>query len=163
MVLVLKLLLLAVLSFIAYQDFKERMVFLFLFPCFAILGGYLYFDTTFTLVFFYNVLINLFFIAIVLLFCFLYSKIVLKKKFTKEVMGLGDILFFVGFAISFPVISFLTLFVFSIIFTTIIYFLSNKIFDNRFKNVPLAGCMAVFLISVYLLNWSGFYNALYTI
>lgn len=158
-----KVSLVIVLSIIAFQDFKERMVWLFLFPCFAFLGGYLHFETTMPEVFYYNSLINLLFIAVIFLCCFLYSRILLKKKFINGVMGLGDIYFLIGFAISFPLITFLTLFFFSILFTSLIHALPKIIIKRNEKDVPLAGAMSIFLLNVYLIHWVGLYKSLYFI
>ncbi len=163
MIIAVKLFLLAVLAIIAFQDFKERMVWIILFPFFMVLAGFLYYVSTVAEVFFYNILLNLIFIGFIILLCFLYAKLVVKKNFTSEVMGLGDILFFLGFAVSFPTITFLNFFFFSIIFTMIIHFLLKNFSSGNFKNIPLAGGMSLFLISVYSIHWFGFYNTIYSI
>lgn len=163
MIIAIKLLLLIVLTIIAFQDFNERLVWVIMFPIYMLLAGYLFYISTIPEVFFYNIVINLVFTGFIILLCFLYAKLIAKKSFTTEVMGLGDILFFVGFALSFPTITFLNFFFFSIIFTMIVHLLIKTFLPGQSKTVPLAGGMSLFLISIYSIHWLGFYNTIYSI
>jgi hypothetical protein len=88
-----------------------------------------------------------------------YASFVLKKKLS-DTIGLGDILFFCVFAVSFPTYSFLTLFCCSFIFSLVMYLAFNSKFKK--KHVPLAGFQALFLglvlSSNMLFNFTNLYN-----
>lgn len=162
MFIAIKVFLLFALAIIAFQDFKERMVWTILFPVYMIFAGYLFYESTIPEVYFYNIVLNLIFTGFIIFLCFLYAKLIVKKDFFSEVMGLGDILFFLGFAVSFPTITFLNFFFFSIIFTMIVHLLVKFFLAGESKTVPLAGGMSLFLISVYSIHWLGFYNSIYS-
>ncbi|WP_348712023.1 hypothetical protein [Tenacibaculum sp. 190524A05c] len=78
-----------------------------------------------------------------------------------EALGLGDILFFLVFAIGFPVETFLLLFITSLLFSLII-FISLKA-KLRHKTVPLAGFQALFLFLILFINLAFDIVNLYTI
>lgn len=152
-----------ILTVIFIQDFKDRMVWVFLFPFFAVLGSFLYFDSSNWEVYKITILINLAIVGILLLLNYLVATYVFKKKFLKEAFGVGDILFIIAFSLSFPTISFINFFVFSLLFTIVIHFLLKKIRTPHNDSVPLAGAMSLFLMAVYICHWLGWYDALYFI
>nr|WP_299338462.1 general secretion pathway protein [Allomuricauda sp.] len=132
---------------ISIQDFRDRLVYWILFPVLGILLVTVHsLCSPHIWVLGLNVLMNLLLIAAVLLLTYLYSKIFRKEPFVDHSLGLGDILFFVAMALGFPTVTFLVLFVCSLLFSL----LSFMTFKERFKNptVPLAGLMGVFLILV---------------
>jgi hypothetical protein len=91
-------------------------------------------------------LLNLLFVSILLAVCLAYSKLILKQRFF-EVMGFGDVLFFIFLCFTFSIISFIVLFVFSLLFALIL----NKVFHQKhLATVPLAGNMSLFFSIVYL-------------
>jgi len=146
---------------ISYQDFKERMVWAFLFPLLALSGGYLFFLKTDLLFFITAVGINLTIVAFMVGVIACISKFVLQKKLFSEVLGLGDILLFIALAVSFPTLSFLNFFVFSVLFTYVISKLLKLAIRNYKDSVPLAGGMSLFLSFVFVLHWTGLYPEIY--
>ena len=164
---IIKLLLILTLSLIFFQDIKEQMVWFFLLPSFAILGSLLYFKQSSIIAFLTGILINLSIVGILMGIIFFISKFLFQKKLLNESLGLGDLLFFIAFALSFPPISFLHFFVFSLLFSLvtqqfIVVFLKRKgKISQKNTRVPLAGLMAFFLMYVYTAHWLGFYSTLY--
>ena len=137
------------LTFPVYQDIKNRSVSVWVFIYLTITGGYLHLKTQFLQLFLLNLLINMMVLLVVILIVLLYSKMALKKHL-KEVIGLGDILFFIVLAISFPTVSFLVLFSLSLIFSLVLFLaLKSKMID---KTVPLAGFQALFLGIIFFTN-----------
>ncbi|PHS65752.1 MAG: general secretion pathway protein [Flavobacterium sp.] len=143
------------------------MVWVFLLPSFAILGGLLYFWQSNSDVFLVTILINLAIVGVLMLVNFLVAKFIFKKILFKEALGIGDLLFFIAFALSFPTLAFLNFFIFSLIFSFLVHqlvLLISKRKGNRSQKhsrVPLAGLMAFFLIGVYSAHWTGLFNNLY--
>ncbi len=147
------------LGVIAYQDIKDRLVWWFLFPAYATLGGFLYFRTTLDSVFLYSILINIMLVISILGIIWLYSKFVLRKNFLNEVFGLGDVLLLFAFSLAFPTLSFITFFVFSIFFSLLIQLVLKSV--RKEPSVPLAGYMAIFIIGIYIASWSGLHSTMY--
>lgn len=142
----------------AYQDIKDRKVFALLFLFFAVLGCSLHYQNTMPEVFLLTIAINLGFTAILLIIIYLYSKIKLNRKFS-ETLGLGDILFFIALALSFATITFITTFVFALVFSLLMHlFLKSKVYKNT---VPLAGYMSLFYILVFMGYWLEIINNIY--
>ncbi len=146
---------------IFFQDYRDRQVFIFLFPLFGIMGTYLFLSNSNLEYYFFSVCINLGIVLIVVLLNYLFAELVLKKNLLKEAMGLGDILFFIAFALCFPTVTFINFFVFSILFTFVIHLALSKLLKKTNKNIPLAGYMSLFLMAVYSVNWLGLYDSLY--
>ncbi len=137
-------------GWIAYQDFRERSVLWFLFPITGLLlakiclmhipwNQYLIFTTT-------NVLL----VSGILLLLFLYTKHIAGKKFLNTSFGLGDMMFFYAFALGFPTITFVLLFVGAILFSLVASIVLNG--RHSMDTVPLAGLMGIFIIVVTLVN-----------
>lgn len=138
-----------ILLIIILQDYKDRKVYWFLYPLFGllVLSIQMIHNNIYAVVL--NCLINFLFVITLLLFASIYSRIRIKKHLINESIGLGDIFFFVAISFAFAPISFLILFVFSLLFS-----LSLHLFLNSKKNditVPLAGHMALFFGIVYLI------------
>lgn len=161
--LALQLIIIITLLVIVYGDFKERLVWNISFVVFGIVGSLLFYlhtnATYFLISIVYDTLIVVFIIGV----SYLMAKYVLKKKSLSEVLGLGDILFFFGFALSFPIVSFLNFFLFSILFTYALYILLKKIRVIKVNTIPLAGSMALFLVVVYVIDIIGVYKNVYTL
>ena len=146
---------------IAYQDIKTREVYWFTFPVFMISAGVIHYFNVLNIHFFYSIMINLSIIALITLILFLYAFLKLQKSFFKEVFGLGDLLLFIALAFAFPTYTFITLFCFSLIFSSLLWvFLSNKSIN---KTVPLAGYMSLFLVIAYSVSWTTHSFDLYSI
>ena len=167
-----KLILLGALAVMLWQDLKERQVWWFLLPLFGLSGGYLFFINAETSLFRSSLVWNLAIIGVVLVTLFAYSKWRLRKDFFTEAFGLGDLLFFIAFAISLPTISFLYFFVSALVFSLLVFVLTHVLFRPRdarsfsggarkHNTVPLAGMMSLFLIMVYSAHWMGYFETLY--
>lgn len=143
----LKFLLIGTFFLVFFQDYKDRKVYWFLYP----LIGVLVFALQIKAVSIYTALINsgfnLVFVSLLLFVCYLYAKLKLQKPLLKEVFGLGDLFFFVFIAFSFSIVSFLILFIFSLLFALILHFVLKH--RNAEKTVPLAGYMSLFFGVIY--------------
>lgn len=156
----LKIIIIAVLLLIFYQDFKERQVYWFLFPFLALGCAILFYNGTLPELFFVAVLLNLSFILFLLAIIFLYAKIKLKQPF-KAVFGAGDVLLFLGLVFTFSTLSFLIVFVFSLFFSLLIHLAVSR--HSKEKTVPLAGYMSFFFAIMYLSFWTGITPSLYAL
>lgn len=135
------------LGWICYQDFKERKVFLFVFPILAVLlFTIFYLQTAVVQVLYYSLLLNLIVVAILVLMSFLITRTLLKKRFLDHSLGMGDILFFACIALGFPSITFIVLFSCSLIFSFFLFLAIKK--QRAMDTVPLAGLMSIFFIVV---------------
>lgn len=147
MIWVIKVISCITLLFIAYQDFKERRVYWFLFPLLGASLLYLHFlHTGIFKILTYYILLNIILISLILLILFLFTNLVLKKQFLNHSFGLGDILFFYAFALGFPTITFTILFANALIFSFLFFFILKK--TQNFKTAPLAGLMSLFLFFI---------------
>ncbi len=168
MILLIKIILLLSLLLILYQDIKQRQIWVILLPIFAITGSVLFYYSTITVFFLYSILINLALVGFLILINYLFAKFILKKSLFKEALGMGDVLFFIAFAMSFPTLSFINFFVFSLLFSLVLQLVLKMYSKRRKQNtintintIPLAGYMSVFLIAVYSSHWLGFYQSIY--
>jgi len=158
---VIKILLGLSLLIIIIQDFKSRQIWWFLPFLVGLLGGALYFETTLIELYFLNIYVNVLITTSVLLIIYLYNRVKLKMNFLKQVIGLGDIFFMLCFALLFPILSFLNFFSFAILFSLVFYVLLKNTFSK--SNIPLAGCMSIFLLIVYICHWTGLYTKIYVL
>lgn len=156
-----KIILILVLFLILVQDYKERKVFWFLYPIVGVLVFLLKFKQNGIEVSIMNSILNLCFVTLILLVAYIYNLIKLKLKFLKEVFGLGDVLFFVFISFSFATVSFITLFVFSLVFSLLLHELFKK--KSQYKSIPLAGYMSLFFGVIYLLSFAVNISFLYAI
>lgn len=156
----LKIVLILTFLLIFYQDSKERLVWWFLFPLISIACGTLYVLETSIELFLFSILFNGIFIIILLLILFLYSKFKIKIHI-KEAIGLGDVLLFFALTCTFSLVSFITLFVFSLILSLLIHIVLSK--RKVEKTVPLAGYMSLFFAISYIAYWSGLITNLYSL
>ncbi|WP_435624325.1 hypothetical protein [Flagellimonas sp.] len=149
--LVLYLLTILCLCYIVLQDFKERQVYWFLFPLLLILLITIHsIKVHDKYILFLSVVFNFLLVSTILLILYLYTRLILKRRFVNYSLGLGDILFFYAFASGFPILTFSFLFVFSIFFSLLFYLIfKKKLFA---QSIPLAGLMGIFLASTILLN-----------
>lgn len=156
-----KIILILVLFLILVQDYKDRKVYWFLYPIVGLLVFLLQCNQNEFEVTFINSAINLAFVSLLLLIAYCYNLIKLKLNFLEEVFGLGDILFFIFISFSFSTVSFITLFVFSLIFSLLLHQLfKNK---NSDTSIPLAGYMSLFFGTIYLLSFIVNVSFLYAI
>ncbi|NAY93495.1 general secretion pathway protein [Muricauda sp. JGD-17] len=132
---------------IAYQDFRERQAYWFLFPLAMILFGSLHYSNSVESSLFLNyVMFNMLLVTLIVVALYAYTRFVAKKRFLNHSLGLGDILFFFAFALGFPTITFIILFANAIVFSLLTYLFLKKVYLG--ETVPLAGLMGLFLIAV---------------
>ncbi|CAM1344628.1 hypothetical protein [Tenacibaculum amylolyticum] len=132
------------------QDIKERKVYVFLLLLALLVGGYTYYDNTFTpQLFFINIFTNAMVVSIIVLLLFLYTKFKIRKNFFQAI-GFGDILFFLALSVSFPTITFLVLFSSSLLFSLLLFISIKSKLNN--KAVPLAGFQALFVFLILFIN-----------
>jgi len=156
----LRLILIITFTFILYQDTKQRLVSWFLFPIIGLTCGVMFVYKTSLELFLYSILFNSSFVFILLSVLFLYSKFKMRVH-VRETIGLGDVLLFFALTCTFSLISFITLFVFSLILSLLIHIILSK--RDSQKTVPLAGHMSLFFAISYLANWSGLITNLYSL
>ena len=155
----LKLSLIGVFALIFIQDYKDRKVYWFLYPIIGILGFVLQMNCIPILSLLINASFNLLFVFALLLVCYSYATLQLKKPLLKEVFGLGDVLFFIFIPFSFSILSFFVLFVFSLVFSLLLHLVLQH--KQTQKTVPLAGYMSLFFGVVYIISFFGNCNFLY--
>ena len=136
---------------IAFQDFKDRMVSWILFPIMGIALAFLYLNHANFEQFYPFVLGNFLLVTAIVLVLYLYTKYIAKMEFLNVSFGLGDLLFFYGLALGFPTMTFLVLFVLSILFSLSAFlYLKRK---QEMQTIPLAGLMGIFLIAVIIASF----------
>jgi len=143
-----------------YQDINERLVWWFLFPIIGLVSGVLFAHQTSLELFLYSILFNSSFILILLSILFLYSKLKMGIHI-QEAIGMGDVLLFFALTCTFSLISFITLFVFSLVLSLLLHIVLSK--NKPPKTVPLAGYMSLFFAISYLANWTGLITNLYSL
>lgn len=147
---IVRIVIIIILGIIFWQDYKERMVYWFMYPLLGLLGfitqSY-YNDIYLTLL---SSIVNLCLILTMLLVLYVYSKFFLKKKLIGESIGIGDVLFFIFLSFCFSIVSFLILFVFSLVFSLVLHVFLRK---KKNETVPLAGYMSVFFAVVYCMTF----------
>ena len=149
----LKLILIFIFFTILYQDYKDRLVYWFLYPLVGMLAAAIQFLIVPIESIMLNIGVNLCLVLFLLLVCYVYSRI-RKIEFLNS-FGLGDILFFIFISFTFSIISFLVLFIFSLIFSLLAHFLLS--INSKDKTVPLAGYMSLFFGIVY--GFTFFYES----
>ncbi|WP_339883480.1 prepilin peptidase [Polaribacter vadi] len=149
MLIVIELFLIIFLGLICFQDIKERKVSIWILFLGLVVGGYINYTYQHPIVFLSNTIINCVFVVTVFLILWVYAKLKMKKNIF-EVFGKGDLFFFMLLAVSLPILSFLMVFIFSIIFALLVFILlKNRIKE---KTVPLAGLQALFFGLVLIAN-----------
>jgi hypothetical protein len=155
----LKILLIISFFIILFQDSKDRKVYWFLYPIIGLLTFFIQINESNFLISATNSMVNLAFVFIILSVCYFYAKLKLKKHFTNDVLGIGDILFFIFISFSFASISFVILFVFSLLFSLLLHLVLKN--NNIDKTVPLAGYMSLFFGTIYMVSFFCDINFLY--
>ena len=147
----LKSLLIITFLVIFWQDTRDRLVYWFLYPLVGSLAvgiQVLQIGYASALI---NSIINLVFILLLVSVSFLYSKIIMKRRFVNESIGLGDILMFVFLCFTFATVAFFIVFIFALLFSLVLHLYFKK--KSTHNNVPLAGYIAVFFAAVYLVSF----------
>lgn len=155
----LNLLLVTLLFTVLYQDCKDRLVFWFLYPMIGILVFVIQLSFVSLYPAIVNISLNLVFVFFLLSVSYIYSKIRMQKHEMKAIIGIGDVLFFVFISFSFATISFLILFIFSLIFALLLHLVLKQ--KQADKSVPLAGYMSFFFGITYTMSFFCETNYLY--
>jgi hypothetical protein len=160
LIITIKISLFIVLALITFQDLREKKVSWILFPITGFLLFVLYDNKTIIQYSYIFLIMNLILTTSILAILFLYTRIIRGMKFLNVSFGLGDVLFFYAFSLGFPTVTFLILFVSSIVFSLIISLIQKK--KNTANDIPLAGLMSLFLVFVFsiefLPNLPSLYN-----
>ena len=122
-----------------YEDIKDRKVTFIVLIILLLLGGFIHSQHLNVWVFLLSSLLNL--IITIILVLYVYANFKLKTSLSK-VFGLGDALFFIVMAVSFPTATFLVLFATSLLFSFVIAVLFKKTLK---KFIPLAGLQALYI------------------
>lgn len=150
----------ATLGMMAFQDIKDHLVWWFLFPLYAIVGGALFYIASFQEIYVQMAGLNLFILLGYIGLLFMVIRYILKKSSFFKAIGLGDVLLWIALGLSFPTITFITILVFSSLFSLVL----NKIIkSNQKEGIPYAGFTAIFLIGLYITHWTGMYKNLYVL
>ena len=124
-----------------YEDIKDRKVTFIVLIILLLLGGFIHSQHQNLWVFFLSSLLNLSIVLTIILVLYVYANFKLKTSLSK-VFGLGDALFFIVMAVSFPTATFLVLFATSLLFSFVIAVLFKKTLK---KFIPLAGLQALYI------------------
>lgn len=149
MIVVLKILWIVILAWLCYQDIKERKISLLMLITGILLGGAIHYFYQQPIVWLSNIAANCAFVGVVFGILGLYAKFKMKRPIF-EVFGQGDLVFFIVLAVSLPILSFLMVFVFSTIFSLLIFMLLKQKLGA--ETVPLAGLQSVFLALVCMVD-----------
>jgi Flp pilus assembly protein protease CpaA len=148
MITFLNILLIGLLILICIEDIKEREISLIVIVVLIILGGFLNYRHHIVELFLVSCLVNSLIVLLIVFILWGYSKFKLQKPLF-EVFGVGDLLFFVFLAVSFPTTTFAVMFVGSLLFSLLISVLFKKRIS---KWVPLAGLQALFTALIFGIN-----------
>ena len=147
-----KILLLVILLFIIYQDFRFQAVSWIFF-----LIGFVFTITLSVKVnslsdLFFNLSINALFVLFQISIIYLFSWIKYKERrnIFKSVFGFGDLLFLIMIIPLFSPLNFIVFFIASIIFSLLVYSIINRLRIYKKQRVPLAGLQSLFLSIVII-------------
>ncbi len=164
---------------IFYQDFKDRLVYWWLFPLIAVNYAILHsvqvgFDQ-----FLIHISFSCGMTVLMLGVILIYHKIRFKSFVLTNALGLGDILILFAFALGFSPVSFISLLVFGLLFALLLHQIMSALFGKSVRrmpssqygsatflyasSVPLAGYLGVFFALVMIVHWLGAYPNLYQI
>lgn len=143
-------LLVIIAGWILYQDYTSRQAHLIALLLFCFLTAVLQFKQhLFWQTFLVESIANLLITLLMLAGVSIYLRVVKKIDF-KESIGLGDLIVFVAFITAYDISTFVIHFCFGLLASLFIHVLIKKHY-KKFKTVPLAGYMAVYLsIQKYL-------------
>lgn len=133
---------------IAYQDYKDRLVWWFLFVAAGIIGACtLYSQAASREIFLVQIGMNTVVIGCILLVLFLVYRVILKKPLINSAIGLGDLLLFLVLMVGYPPLSFIILLATGLLFALLVsIFMKSQIGQY----IPLAGLLSTYLIIVHL-------------
>lgn len=135
---------------IFWQDAKDRLVYWFLYPLLALLSFLIHLQYVDYPVLFITVLINIAFVSLLLVLTWSYYKL-RKRTLVNKMIGIGDVALFFCLTPTLPAVSFITMFVFSLVFSLIVHqFLKPRFNDTT---IPLAGYMVLYFSALYIVTF----------
>lgn len=149
--LLLKIVLIILFILIFIQDYKDRLVYWLLYFFVGVASLCLQLSFFLWQIVATQVFLNCCFILVLIATIFLYSNFFKKQKFLNHSIGVGDIFLFFSTAFMFPTITFIVLFIFSLIFSLTVHMLLIKK-KSMHITVPLAGYMSLFFSSVIFIS-----------
>ena len=158
---------LAVLIWIAYQDFRYREIpmalFLLIFIFFFIDGQ----SNMPFLKYLLNVFYNMIFVSVQLVFVYIFYAIrgYGFKSLIADIIGTGDIVFIFILSLAFPWQSFFLYYVGGLLFSLLIWLFFRHLGINKNKFIPLAGLLSIYcalflIFELFLPNCGRFDNEL---
>lgn len=150
--------LMVVLLIIFFQDYRDRMVYWFLYPLAAVLAFCLQYMKNGFAITLVNAVCNLSFVLVLLGCSYLYARRVLKRNFL-ETTGWGDILLLLALTFCFSPVPFIVLLVFSLIFALGLHMILKK--KSLYDTVPLAGYISLFFTGAYIASFFTLPKLLY--
>jgi hypothetical protein len=143
-----------------FQDLKERKVSVLLLCIAFIAFASVHFLNSNEYVFLSMAAINLLLLLVIVTILIIYTKVILKESF-KNVIGAGDLFFFSIMAVGFPTVTFVFLFVASLVFSLVMFHVLKRTLKTPL--IPLAGFQALFLFIIIALNSCFNFSNLYLI
>lgn len=139
--------------FIFYQDYKERQVHLFALVVFIVFATVLqWHQHLFIEIYAIEVLANFLLSLLMLIGVYVYFKLI-RKKNAVNMIGLGDLVLFLAYIVSYDTTSFIIHFAIALLVSLLIHLLFQKKY-KKFQTVPLAGYMALYLgLQKMLFHW----------
>jgi hypothetical protein len=140
----------ALLGFLAYQDFRYRAISWFLIP--LLLLSFFFFGLQVNPIselgkFF---VINLGFLVFQMLVLTLYFSLKNKRitNIVNEYIGVGDLLFFIAICAAFSPLNFVLFYTGSIVFSLLAFAVYQILFKSKNREIPLAGIFALVMMMV---------------
>jgi hypothetical protein len=155
-VLFLKVFILITLLLIFIQDWKNRAVYWFLFPLLAASLLFLnYLTHTGAEGIWQPTVINIGFLVLQLLLVTAYFSIKAKRpvNITRNLLGLGDILFLLSITFYLSVLNFLFFYIVSLVCVLLFWMLHQLIVSKKDKQIPLAGIQALLFTVLLAIDW----------
>ncbi|WP_222984573.1 hypothetical protein [Flagellimonas meishanensis] len=141
---------------VAVQDLRDREVMWVFFPIIAVLLASIHVHHLGMDNFIFFALNNVILVSCVLALLWAITRFVFGKEFLNVSFGLGDMLLMYALAVGFPTVTFIVLFVGSILFSSIAFIVLRMCTKTKTETVPLAGLMCIFLIAILLMaHWSN--------
>ena len=164
-------LIMALLS-ICYQDIRERLIYLFLFPICAMCFAFLSYNTIGVSFFKDHLPVNVLMIFIMITTVRVLYKIKYGERLSEEVIGMGDYFMLFVICFAFGTSAFIMFSLASLISALVVYVVIKKLrlqeHPNKkasmaeIANIPLAGYMAIFFALLFSAQWlvgiTSFYN-----
>lgn len=137
-------------AIIVIQDTRDRLVYGFLYILAALLCTAIQLKINGLQRTMATSLVNLFFVAVILLAAYAYTKLKMRHRFYNKAIGSGDLFLLFGLCFSFSTVPFIVMLVFSLVFSLMLHqFIKNP----KHTTIPLAGYMSVFFGAVYLVSF----------